>query len=356
MQPTEQTTLSRVAALRIDRTLIERALEKSPTGGNSKPFSWSWSGEALVIKHDAKLAEHYLNRNHHTSWIALGCLLTSVEIAAKAQGFGIEFSTKEAFDPSENNHGPNSTIHFARLADSNISDEAVRNLQALLGRQTYRGPLAPSAAPAFVPTGSDGVSIRLISTAETSKTTKEYITAADSYLWIQKQATRDFFKEVTFSATPQGPKDRGIRIGDLGINKADQMMLRFLSRATWLPSLMAQVPGLNASFKAVTKRTLKNAHLLLVSAKNLNPEELIRVGQETLRAWIELEKQGYRLQPLSMASITLIDAATGVLPGDTKSMFRRLFEDIGPAVLRRQFGLATQEKPVWLLRVGVPQK
>ncbi|MGZ5279922.1 MAG: hypothetical protein ACXWC9_08270, partial [Pseudobdellovibrionaceae bacterium] len=94
--------------LDLDRKSIEQALEKSPTGGNSKPFSWSWHGNALSIHHNQALAEHYLNPDHQASWIGLGCLLTSVELAARDQGWKIEFrickedvSAEIAFMPSE---------------------------------------------------------------------------------------------------------------------------------------------------------------------------------------------------------------------------------------------------------------
>jgi hypothetical protein len=75
-----------------------------------------------------------------------------------------------------------------------------------------------------------------------------------------------------------------------------------------------------------------------------------------MQVWIEMEKQGYKVQPLSMASITLVDAATNSLPADTKKNFRQLFSFTGPEVLKEQFQLSAQEKPVWLLRIGRAQE
>jgi hypothetical protein len=330
----------------INHSLIELAMQRSPTGGNSKPFFWYWTGQVLHIRHDESLATHYLNRNHHTSWLALGCLLKSVEFAARCEGFQISYEIRKA-DLSTD-------VAFSCSPDvtSRPSD-----LQALLNRRTYRGPLVESEKPSLAINAETGaVRTHMVSSSEISSPMKKFLIKADSYLWLQKHATRDFFREIVFTRKEQTETDRGIRVMDLGIGKMDQLMLRFFSMMPWLPSLMVRIPVLNHSFRASTERTLKNAHLALITARSLEPLELFRTGQQAMQVWIEMEKQGYKVQPLSMASITLVDAATNSLPADTKKNFRQLFSFTGPEVLKEQFQLSAQEKPVWLLRIGRAQE
>jgi hypothetical protein len=325
----------------LDRTLIESALAKSPSGGNSKPFEWRWRGDSLQITHVESLAVHYLNRNHHTSWIALGCLLTSVEVAANVQGFEMRFLVSEQDLCAELRFQPGKGLR------------RLNRLQALTTRTTYRGPLTASQKPLItVEDMASNVHVSIRAAEEISNEMKSFLTKADSYLWLQTAATRDFFREVRFGKKSEHPDGRGIRVTDLGIGKADQIMLRCFSYMPWLPSIIARIPVLNASFRASTRRSLKHAHLLLISVDHLQPASLLKVGQESMKVWLDLEEQGYKVQPYSMASITLVDAATGFLPMDTKAGFRRLFSRVGPEVLRRQFNLPSAQKPVWLLRVG----
>ncbi len=327
-----------------NRDLIEAALERSPTGGNSKPFYWTWDGMTLHIRYDQVLAEHYLNRNHHTSWIALGCMIASAEIAAQFSGHALDVSVSEK-DLS-------ASLKFAKSKIMKTQNEL---MSALLNRSTYRGSLKASEAPSLTPMNSASkVQLRLQANQGLTSAMKAFLTQADSYLWLQSQATRSFFHEIQFTHKPQQKEDRGIRVVDLGIGKMDQLMLRFFSWRPQLATFFARIPGLNLSFRAASVRSQKNAHYILLSATDLRPMTLVKVGQEAMKAWLEMEKQGYKVQPISMASITLLDAARGVLPHDTLQKFRSLFTKQGPDALSQQFHLKADEKPIWLLRVGRP--
>jgi hypothetical protein len=316
-------------------------LERTPTGGNSKPFYWIWNEATLLVRHDKELDEHYLNRKYQTSWIALGCLIASVEVAARSQGLAVD--CRISWED-----------HTAEFTFQNHPEKRPKteDIKFLLQRKTYRGALQESPAPNLNFSSDPEIQIRLSPSQHILKNTTKFLSLADSYLWLQQRAARSFFKEVVFTSKPQSKEERGIRVVDLGVNKMDQMMLRLFSHMTWLPSLMARVPLLNIPFKSNIKRTLKNAHLLLVTAQDLSAPSLVKAGQGAMKAWLDLEKQGYQLQPLSTASITLVDAANGVLPDDTRPFFRSLFTIAGPQVLKEQFNLTEKEKPVWLLRAG----
>ena len=106
-------------------------------------------------------------------------------------------------------------------------------------------------------------------------------------------------------------------------------------------------------FKQASRRSLKNAHFCLITAQDLSALGLVRAGQTAMAAWIELEAMGYSAQPSTIASLSLVAAGTGNLPADTRDFFSDLFTGAGPEVLKEQFHLATDEKPVWMLRFGV---
>ncbi|MBC7464871.1 MAG: hypothetical protein H7256_02675 [Bdellovibrio sp.] len=335
-------TMKPLATTEVNKALIESALQKTPTGGNSKPFLWSWTDNKLEIRHDEKLAEHYLNRNSHTSWIALGCLLQSVEIAAAKQNWLSQVAV----------HGnAEATIEFKKLNSENQSNE---NYIQLLNRSTYRGPFKPSSMPVIATDSSQDqdqvVHIKTLNSKDLSAAFKGLLIMADTYLWLQTKATKAFFKEMRFFA--ERKEARGIRSKDLGVGIMDQIMLYCFSHVPWVLQWIVKTPILNLSFKKASLQNIQNSHFVLITSPSLDPKSLILAGRESLKVWLELEQKGYNVQPYSTASITLVDATAGVLPNDTKPAFRNLFTEKGPQIYREQFHLFAGEMPVWLLRVG----
>lgn len=100
-------------------------------------------------------------------------------------------------------------------------------------------------------------------------------------------------------------------------------------------------------------RNLRHAHFCLITSDDLTPQGLVRAGQTALSSWLQLEAMGYSVQPYSIASLSLVAAKTGHLPLDTQKPFRKLFGQEGPEILKDQFLLETDEKPVWMLRFGL---
>lgn len=322
--------------------IIEMALHKSPTGGNSKPFLWYWQQDHLFIEHHSGHAAHYLNRKNHTSWIALGCLIESVRIAARSQDWDVHVEM--------GNDQLNAKISFTPAQSSSLY---IPILSALLERSTFRGPLTPSDAPEIFmhhETTSAGLQVRLAAAEDLTKDFKKFIVTSETYIWLQRKASAAFFNEVRFFDIDKN--QRGIRSQDLGVSRMDQLMLYCFSFIPWALSWIVSIPVLNFSFKQASKRNLKNAHFVLVTASSLNDSDLCNVGQAALRLWVDLEVQGYVVQPYSMASITLVDAATNQLPNDTQNLFVKLFTQIGPEIIQKQFNTEGTQKPVWLFRVG----
>lgn len=327
---------------KLNRELLEAAMSKSPTGGNAKPFVWQWDGETLEISVDAKFDEHYLNRNHHTTWIALGCLIESIEIAARHQSFEPSFQVNEK--------SPRALVSFKRLKPA---QPKLGSLAHLLSRSTYRGRFQPSKAPVLAKVSNEmtpGIRVHVAAFDAVQPAFRKFLLLADTYLWRQTMATVSFLKEIRFF--DHQIEKRGIRSEDLGISMADQIMLYAFSFAPWLLSTIASIPVLNFNFVRASKVSLQNSHFVLFTAVETDARSLMRIGREALSTWLRLEDLGYRIQPHSMSSITQVDAATGHLPKDTRPNFIRAFTKDGPSIMAEQFKLQPEEKVVWLFRVG----
>ena len=196
----------------LDRKKIEMALDKSPTGGNAKPFSWRWMGNHLLISYDAGLAEHYLNRNHQASWLALGCLIESARVAAQAQGWEMDYGLID---------GVIGTLMIFK--PGLLQNQPSQTAPIWLTRKTYRGRFEPSPVPKVLPDlAKAGTQVHLTASSSLTDRFCRYILKSDTYLWLQTKATASFLKEVRFFDSRIEP--RGIRAADLGIGIGEQFM------------------------------------------------------------------------------------------------------------------------------------
>lgn len=287
----------------LDRELIEAIMEKSPTMHHSKVFSWAWEGNLLCIRHDAVLARHILNPNQQASWIALGCLVKAVEIAARAQGWKTEVLMYE---------NVSAQISFLQ-GNKSLSDEIA--IRSLLKRAAYQGPFRKSAVPHVDSRQTNGTGLHIVESSFINARFREYIQSTAAYIWLQTK----------------------------------------LKSAPKIAVLAAKMPFLMQIFSYVSRRNLRNAHYILITASDTNPYNLMEAGRTAMMAWIELDIQGYSAQPCNAATLPLVATANGFLPVNTSEKFQKLVLTEGPDILKQQFNLQADQKPIWLLRVGQPE-
>lgn len=330
---------------------LEIALSHSPTGGNSKPFTWKWKNNTLCISHDEQLAAHYLNRNNHTSYLALGCMIASIEVTASELGLNWKASFNEESLYSE--------VQFFALNGS--TKERTEILYPMISkRHTYRGMFKTArqlSNPAFTLTDSELFNNKMISrsfvtSSKVGNQFKNYLLKSESYMWVQMKALKDFLKEIRFFSSKSSFEERGIPTFELGISIVDEVMLAALKVVPAVLSWMRRLPVLNLQMVMEAKKTVKNSNFCLFSAKDTSATSLVQVGRVAMLTWLDLELQGYKVQPISMAVIPLLDSATGNLPNDTRPEFQKLFGAAGLHSMSEQFQISREQTPVWMFRFG----
>ena len=87
----------------LDYKVIELALEKSPTGGNARPFEWYWDQDDFIIEHSVRLSAHYLNRNYHASYLlGAGKVAMRLWVNLQMQGYVLQpYSAAFIKDPDQ---------------------------------------------------------------------------------------------------------------------------------------------------------------------------------------------------------------------------------------------------------------
>ena len=327
---------------------IDLAIQKSPTGGNSKPFACNWKDNEIHITYSAQLAKHYLNRNDHTSYISLGCLIKSIEVAAsKFELLSIVNLSEDKLNARIKFQKQNTSMHISNLFDS------------LMSRSTYRGKFKKSSNKNLrsqtVQHRQAEISIDYQFNQSLTKKFKKYLTQSESYMWLQVCALKDFISEIRFFSHLSSQQQRGISSYELGISIVDQALLFLLKPAPLVLSFIRRVPILNFPMLQNSSRVLKNSNFCLFRTKELNPLSLIAVGEVAMQTWLEIESQGFKAQPMSLATIPIIDAKAGMLPDDTKEQFKKLYSESGIQVLNEQFSLRTDLKIVWMFRFGTAE-
>lgn len=239
--------------------------------------------------------------------------------------------------------------------------ESSQSLMSAMGqRSTYRGgyresSMSPDQVLSLQSLAKAGTGIHVISNQEATKDFVAFIRTSEMYMWFQDKAAKEFLSVVRFDSKKPTSEERGIPSTQLGVKAPDLFFLRLFRIFPWIVQLLVRIPLLNLPIVHGINKRLHRAHYLLVTASSVEPMSLIAAGQSAMAAWLELENRGFKAQPMSSASITLLDAETGSLPKDTHPRFQRLFNAEGPEIIKKQFRLEGDTHVIWLFRFGVPE-
>lgn len=246
--------------------------------------------------------------------------------------------------------------------NQNSSDNARELLTSIHQRSTYRGFFQPSRLEDWqrellTKSAKPQTSISVVSNGNVQGDFISFLKSCELYMWFQGRAFIEFLRSVRFGEKKPTIDEPGLATNQLGVKAHDLFFLQILKIVPWLAQILIRIPGLNFPIVSGVKKRLKNSHYLLITSDTLESENIIAAGQSAMAAWLELERMGYKAQPMSSASITLLDAENDALPADTLPKFKKIFYTEGPEIIRKQFHLSTSNQGahiIWLLRFGKP--
>ena len=73
---------------------VERLLDRVatyPSGDNCQPFRFEWDGSRLAVIYEVDRGAHRLNPGHILSWMTLGFVLETIDLAASEQGLDADW-------------------------------------------------------------------------------------------------------------------------------------------------------------------------------------------------------------------------------------------------------------------------
>jgi hypothetical protein len=341
-----------LALARNDAQINEMELEKilslavrAPSGDNCQPWRLTWCDRKLSIFHNEARGRHALNRNNHASYLALGCLIESIAVAAAAAGF----KTNSSVSLKE------SDAAWAQLSFQKSSPFDAELANQLTRRYTERRPFAkgwipPGLFQSLLNEKVDGCQASYVH--QISHELTEYLCSLDQEVWQEQNAHRDLHRWLRFTEREVEKSRDGMPWPTLGINWFESRLLRSGSNFSF-QRVLNRAGFLQNVRKVSMAQLASSAAIGCVFVDRAEAENLVAAGRLTLRLWLRLSEKGFALQPLTLGSLGVFDLETGHMNDFDRPQLRAILQS-GKAILSKEFG--SKGIPAWMFRTGVMPK
>jgi len=324
------------------RSILQVAL-RAPSGDNCQPWRFKWDGKTLHLSHDEERGRHALNRDNHASYLALGCLLESIEIQASTEGYGLSYELLPG--PS-----PRAAITFG---PSRERDPLAKELpRRFTDRRPFRrSSLNAELTDALIRSAERNRPTRLHLLTQVPPEFTNFLCGCEEIVWRERNYHRDLFEWIRFDeALAQSSRD-GMPWRTLGVSYPESRMLQFCKNFGF-QRVMNQL-GFILNIRQLLRRQIaSSAALYCITVSSDEPNELVLAGRTAMRAWLTLGQNGFGVQPLTLGSLSIYDYFTGSVPKETPPRFMESFA-AGRSLYQKTFGLQASEVPVWLFRTGL---
>lgn len=324
---------------------IVAAAARAPSGDNCQPWRFGWDGRTLEVLHDAARAEHPLDAGWIGSDLSLGCVLESVEIAADAVGF-VAKATVHTADPRR--------ACWATVRFQPGSSGRARLLRALERRTTdrrlYRTGSIDHPVFARVRAASSDPRCRVHVIAPPTGALLEFFVAIDAFVLHTPSVYEGTARWLRITQREVEQTRDGVSWRTLGFDLPELRALRFM-RAPTARAVARALGGTAVTALWLRRQLASSTAVVLLTTRASTSDRVVAVGRAAMTAWLELTEADHGVQPLSLQSALILAEATGTLPPDTAPAFPPLLRR-GRQLLAQQLGLADDELPVWMFRVG----
>ena len=331
------------------KRLLALAL-RAPSSDNSQPFFFQWTHDHLHIFHDDERAKRRGNTGNVASFIALGCLLESLAIAASAEDFQSLFNlTLEEGKPD----APWAEVSFAvgdQPADPLLPGLFIR----CSDRRPYHG--GDLSHPVFSSIHEDVAQIdgcQLYFQPAPDTTLIDYLLECETFLWQDRYVLKDVLKWVRWSDSEAQATRDGVHWRGLGIPFLLSRLMKLAYQSERFRNFLRRTGAPIRSQRQVGAQLIaSSAALGCFSVNDTRPESLVAVGRAFLRTWVRLNQVGYGVQVMANPSLHAFQHVAGMIPEDYPEASIKTFAK-GPKVLSDGFGISEDEIPAWMFRTGI---
>ncbi len=330
------------------REIIEKAI-KSPSGDNCQPWSFAWDGIKLSIYHDERRAYHPLNAGQRASWIALGCMLESIKIAASAIKYvaEIEVGTLES-----GNDDPWAVVHL--LSKEGVKADPLFDYleKRTTDRRLYQGgELNNDLLQTVLERSEEYRPAGLFFVDHISQNLEKYILESEAQMMEHPEVMINILKWTHLSTRKAKKSGDGLSWRNMSVRLFEVPGIWLIKKFPFLMKLVRR--NLVRQHRERIKAQIQTAAGLIcvtVPKSASTPKDIVNAAGMIMRTWLLLTSQAYGCQPLTMSS-TLIYLMNQQLLDEHFAENIEIFEE-GEKLMHQEFGIPEDQTPVWMIRTG----
>lgn len=276
------------------------AAGRAPSGGNAQPWRIRAADGSVTIA----LAPEYANTmdvGFRASAVAVGAAAFNARVAAAAHRLrgDVAFSQGDEGSPLTAvvrlSPGPDPAL--AALYEPMMRRETNR-------RRGERAPLATDVLDAMtMAAAAEGARLRILTSAEDLASAAAILAAADRIRYLTPRLHAEMFAELRW---PGDSLEAGIDARSLEMPQADLVMLDILRRPEVMQHLAAWDGG-SALGDDTDRRVRESAAVGVISVAGRTLADFARAGSAVESVWIQAQKHGVAVQPVSPAFLYAVD-------------------------------------------------
>jgi hypothetical protein len=338
------------------KTIIESIIagaSQIPSGDNSQPWKFWWTGSVLKISHVEDFAVHSLNRKNHASMMAFGALLETLRISASNFGFELKINLRIP----DQNLPRESEVVWAEVKMIPSKKAADPLNSALSLRTTDRRNYKGGTLNLHLRSELRALQINfpdccLHMQEDQSHEFINYFLKAEELLWKNSKIIKDLCRWLRLSKKETKNSTDGMSAKNIGINLPETLLFKLIRKFPRLPSFLWSF-GFGFKIKQKSMESIQSsAALICFTVRAITPENLCHLGGLAVRCWLILNREGFGVQPLSYASTSVADATSensrSIMSTDELELFKQ-----GQKILKKNFNFLEGEVPTWMFRTGV---
>ncbi|MCD6064455.1 MAG: hypothetical protein K0R82_2366 [Flavipsychrobacter sp.] len=340
----------------------------APTGGNSQPWKWKYTGDVLYLFENREYETHLVDFNFTGSFIGFGTATENLVLQAHAEGLEVKMEKLPLGDKSS------LVAAFRFFKDSTVPDlelHKVDELANVIGNRQAnrllvpRQPIEPErlgkmvAAAKTVP----GANLQFLTSDADLEAISDVIAKADRIRIMHEGGHIDFLAEIIWTEEENQKFRKGIDIETLDLTPSERA--GFGIARNWEVINYLNKWGGGSGLERVSRKSAMAASAIgLITMPEYSMANFFDGGRAVERAWLAATKENIAFQPLSISTFlfnrlayegrqTFPEKMANEL-AELRKEFERLFsidKRLGEILLFRVF--LTEKQPKASLRVPV---
>lgn len=337
----------------LSRTQLLRVLElacMAPSAANGQPWRFEWDGRQLKVFFEQARTPGAVDGEGRATWSLVGTFLECLDVAASRDGFGVRYR----LTPPYSEDHPVAIVTFASTPSAH-ADLAPTLATRFTDRRLYRGGSVETPVFARISTPDRELPGRLhvLPIARCSSELLSYLARSERLLWDWSRYQAEVSKWWRWTIADRDRTRDGLHWATLAVNPLSAQLIRIITSGA---RALNVARGLG--FPALVERNARklfqsSAGLILTTVNTAEVADLVEIMRRYMRAWLELQRAGIAVQPMSVGSLYVYLDACGGLPADMPPAFAALIRR-GAPLLRKAFDCSQAEIPLAMFRTGTP--